>query len=249
MSPSRPRRRNAEVLAALGPWRGARVLDAGCGTGALLGWLLRQGARPVGLDPEPGNLVAARGRAPDVPLVAGRGEAMPFADAAFDVVVWFNALHHVPAPHMDDALVESLRVLAPEGRLLVVEPLAEGPWFEVMRPLEDETEERRAAADALRRLVERGDARLLATSEWTDPARVRDFAALRSRLLAADPARATVLPRVEAELGARFAALARPTADGFELDQPMRLDLLVPARASSHSRHGTVTYPSRPQGR
>lgn len=238
---SRERRRNAEVLAALDLWSGARVLDAGCGTGALLGWLLRHGAAPVGLDPEPASLRTARERAPGVPLVAGRGEAMPFADHAFDVVVWFNALHHVPAEHLDRALAESLRVLAPEGHLLVVEPLAEGPWFEVMRPLEDETEERRAAAAAVGRLVERGAACRIAALEWTDPARVRDFAALRARLLAADPARAAVLERVEAELAARFARLARPAGEGFELDQPMRLDLLRPARPSSHSRHEAVT--------
>jgi len=229
MPPQRPRRRNAEVLAGLDLWRGRRVLDAGCGTGALLHWLAGQGAEPVGLDPDPAALARARERAPDVPLVAGCGEAMPLASGTFDVVVWFNALHHVPVGRMEDALVEALRVLRAGGALLVVEPLPEGPWFEVMRPLEDETEERRAAAEALVRLAASGRARRVATSEWIDPARVRDFAALRARLLAADRLRAGRLAEVEAELASRFAALARAVGDGFELDQPMRLDLLIRA--------------------
>ncbi len=230
MTPPRPRRRNAEVLTALFDWRGLRVLEAGCGGGALLAWMVRAGAVPVGLDPDPAALGTARARAPDTPLVVGRGEALPFAAHSFDLVVWFNALHHVPPRALDQALTESLRVLAGGGRLLVVEPLAEGPWFEVMRPLEDEREVRAAAARAIARLVARGHARHLVRESWTDPVRLRDFAQLRARLLAADPARAPRLAQVEAELAARFAALAEAHPEGGHvLAQPMRLDLLAPA--------------------
>ncbi len=225
----RPRRRNAEVLAGLLDWRGRRVLDAGCGRGALLAWLVRRGARPVGLDPDAEALRAARARLPEVPLVAGRGEALPLAGGRFDLVVWFNALHHVPVVAMARALTESLRVLAEGGRLLVVEPLAEGPWFEVMRPLEDESDVRAAAAGAVDALVAVRRARRLRREEWCDPARLDGFAELRRRLLAADPARAARIAGVEAELARRFAERAEPQPDGgFVLAQPMRLDLLAP---------------------
>jgi ubiquinone/menaquinone biosynthesis C-methylase UbiE len=41
----------------------------------------------IGLDPCHASLLAARRRAPDVPLVRGRADALPFRDGAFDTVV------------------------------------------------------------------------------------------------------------------------------------------------------------------
>jgi ubiquinone/menaquinone biosynthesis C-methylase UbiE len=58
------------------------------------------------------------------------GERLPFAAAAFDLVLLFNSLHHVPVDRQGAALAEAARVLRPGGDLLVAEPLAEGPWFD-----------------------------------------------------------------------------------------------------------------------
>ena len=77
----------------LGPWRrwlagGARgrTLDVGCGTGRGLP-LYGPDVRAIGLDPEWDSLGRARRRAPGVPLVQGRAEALPFRGGTFDTVV------------------------------------------------------------------------------------------------------------------------------------------------------------------
>src|SRR3546814_3979690 len=57
---------------------------------------------------------------------------------------------HVPAERQGAALAEAVRVLRRGGLLYVQEPLAEGSYFELMRPIEDETELRARAYDALR---------------------------------------------------------------------------------------------------
>src|SRR5213592_2654780 len=97
----------------LGRWRrwlvegaAGRTLDVGCGTGRNLP-LYAAGVRVIGLDPARDALLAARRRAPGVPLVQGDAQALPFRDAAFDTVV--------------SGLAEVKRVLRPGGALRMLE--------------------------------------------------------------------------------------------------------------------------------
>ena len=62
-----PVRRHTDVLRETTAFRGRRALEAGCGTGRLLAWLAREGAAPIGLDPDPAQLARARAEAPAVP--------------------------------------------------------------------------------------------------------------------------------------------------------------------------------------
>lgn len=99
---------------------GARglTLDLGSGTGRNLP-LLPAGARAVALDPHADALARARRRAPGVPLVVARAEALPFRDGAFETVVCGLVLCSVDDP--DAALAEIRRVLRPDGRLRLLE--------------------------------------------------------------------------------------------------------------------------------
>jgi ubiquinone/menaquinone biosynthesis C-methylase UbiE len=95
-----------------------RTLDLGTGTGRNLP-LYPPGARAVGVDPLRENLVRARRRAPHLPLVAARGEALPFREGAFDTVVCGLVLCSVQDPAA--ALGEIRRVLRPGGALRLLE--------------------------------------------------------------------------------------------------------------------------------
>ncbi|QGN47796.1 class I SAM-dependent methyltransferase [Micromonospora sp. WMMD558] len=103
----------------LGEVSGRRVLELGAGAAAAARWLATQGARPVALDLSAGMLrhaaLAAGHTGVRVPLVQADALALPFADAAFDVVCTaFGAVPFVA----DSAAVmrEVARVLRPGGR-------------------------------------------------------------------------------------------------------------------------------------
>lgn len=99
-----------------------RVLDVGCGTGALLDQIGRAhpGARLAGLDPVTQMLEVARRRLPHtVNLTAGWADRLPYADGAFDVVVSCNMFHYVRRPL--PALREMQRVLRPGGELVITD--------------------------------------------------------------------------------------------------------------------------------
>ncbi|MGH7307908.1 MAG: class I SAM-dependent methyltransferase [Candidatus Rokuibacteriota bacterium] len=99
---------------------GARgcTLDLGSGTGRNLP-LLAGGIRVVGLDPAGDALRRARRRAPSVPLVQARAEALPFRDGTFATVVSALVLCSVADPAR--ALGEMRRVLQPGGQLRLLE--------------------------------------------------------------------------------------------------------------------------------
>jgi ubiquinone/menaquinone biosynthesis C-methylase UbiE len=111
-----------ETLARLPLQPAARVLDVGCGTGALLSRLSRShpAARLTGVDPVPAMLaVARRGLPPAVRLAAGWAERLPFASGEFDAVVSCNVFHYIRQPM--NALLEMNRVLRPGGQLVITD--------------------------------------------------------------------------------------------------------------------------------
>jgi ubiquinone/menaquinone biosynthesis C-methylase UbiE len=106
-----------ETLVREGGLVARRVLEVGCGTGALAGALAERGARVWGIDAEPEMLAVARQRVPaGVGLKEGRAEALPFKDGWFDRVVMRLSLHLFDRPA---AITEARRVLGRDGRLVV----------------------------------------------------------------------------------------------------------------------------------
>lgn len=97
----------------IGP--GSRVLDVGCGTGELVGRLVRAGAVAAGVDPAPAMARRARERNPGATVRAGDVEHLSFEDDAFDAVLAVNSLQF--ADDVEDALAEVARVLVPGGRV------------------------------------------------------------------------------------------------------------------------------------
>ena len=109
--------------------------------------------------------------------------------------------------------------------MFVQEPLAEGPFFELMRPVDDETAPRAAAQEALERASRLpGVAGFQRT--FTPRVRVASFEALRAHQVLVEPARASALQAAEAELRERFAALACADGDAWSFDAPARVTLL-----------------------
>jgi SAM-dependent methyltransferase len=221
-----PVAKHLDRLAALVTVEGRRMIDVGCGDGALVRALARRGAQITGVE------IDARALAPalaapavgDERYVEGRAEALPFDDASLDTVVFFNSLHHVPVPLLDAALAEAARVLVPDGLLFVLEPVAAGAYFEVTRRVEDETVVRAEAYAALARAKAHGLA-ALTEETYRNPVVFKDFASFAGRLAAVDPAREPVIERHRAELRAAFEAAGEPTADGYRFYQPARINL------------------------
>jgi SAM-dependent methyltransferase len=98
---------------------GMDVIELGCGTAYVSGWLARRGARPIGIDITPAQLETAKAMQDKhdlhFPLFQGNAEATPFGDESADFVIseygasiWCDPYKWIP---------EAYRLLRPGGIL------------------------------------------------------------------------------------------------------------------------------------
>lgn len=131
MSRSPGLRGSVEVL---GDLRAVRVLELGCGTGRLTTMLARSGADVCAFDLSARSAeltrvrLDAHGVQADVRVAAG--EALPYDDEAFDVVIGESILHHIE-PVAGSA--ELARVTRPGGLGVFAEPLGMNPLLRFAR--------------------------------------------------------------------------------------------------------------------
>jgi ubiquinone/menaquinone biosynthesis C-methylase UbiE len=117
-----------KLLAMGGPLAGAHVLETGCGPGFAIDPLFRQfgAARVDAFDLDPKMIALARQRqragGRRARLWVGNLRHIPVADAFYDAVVNFGAIHHVV--RWRQALAEIYRVLKPGGAFYCEEILS-----------------------------------------------------------------------------------------------------------------------------
>jgi SAM-dependent methyltransferase len=110
---------------------GARLLDAGCGTGQFALEFAARGCQVAAIDVSPAMIERAHAHGAERQIAVdwriGDLARLPDADASFDAVMARVSLHFVPDPAA--ALRELGRVLRPDGRLFVSVPGALSPIY------------------------------------------------------------------------------------------------------------------------
>lgn len=114
----------AALIKALSANSLGALLDVGTGTGRIAEVLAPRASQVTGFDKSPEMLRLARTRLQDLPagsldLVQGDFTKLPFAEAAFDTVVFHQVLHYAQEPEL--ALAEAARVCRARGTLAIVD--------------------------------------------------------------------------------------------------------------------------------
>ncbi|NDF13750.1 class I SAM-dependent methyltransferase [bacterium] len=111
-------------------FRDARILDLGCGNGGLVSDLRRLGIGAHGLD-----LYFDLQSLPRRDLIPGDAFHSELPASSFDLITSsYSVYHYEPLARLQDLLRESLRILAPGGRILL-SPIHEGPRLTHLRDL------------------------------------------------------------------------------------------------------------------
>ena len=218
---------NATIAGELVPTTDRRLLDIGCGAGKFTRLMAQRGAEVSGIDANPKVIADAERATAEAGLAIafyqGRGEALPFADKNFDVVVFSNSLHHME--NMDGALNEAARVLAPDGFLYVMEPIAWGDYHEATKTVNDETAVRANAYAAVQQLPAQGftpQTELL----YRVRRRFARYEDWRDEQIARGAKRQALFAKQGQAIRASFEAHAQSDGDGLALDQLFRNNLL-----------------------
>src|SRR5262245_47825362 len=135
-----------------------RVLDMGCGRGAVLTAVARRvtTGRVTGVDiwsthDQSGNAkevtlrnAALEGVDDRVAIETGDMRALPFPDASFDLVVSSLAIHNIrPNARRRQAVAEAFRVVKPGGRIVIADIRATSTYEDALRRLGASNLERR----------------------------------------------------------------------------------------------------------
>lgn len=179
-----------------------RVLDVGCGTGALAYALAPLVGEVVGVDASEEYLAAAREHAPPgCTFVLGDAEALPFPYGDFDLVGCLRVLHHVRRPEL--VVSEMARVTRRGGRLLVVDQLGD---VDPMRSLE---------LDRFERARDPSHTRLLPDADVRGYLDANDLVVSRNEIVSEhrDRERYLDVAGLEGEARERVARMAPPVYD------------------------------------
>ena len=168
---------------------------------------------------------------PGATFVEAFAEKLPLPDGAANGAVFLNSLHHAAVPGA--ALREAGRVVRAGAPVVVVEPLAHGTYFDVLRLIDDETAVRAAAQDALRRAVDDGAFGCIRDETFERVSRFKGLQDFFDRTAAVDPERSAAIEAHRAAIAAVFERLAEREGANVLLRQPLRVQVLVGADAAS----------------
>lgn len=215
-------RRNISVIEEVfSPLENKKILDVGCGRGALLKALLNRKAQPTGIDVNKQSLMEARRRCPQAEIILNGAAEMVFERNHFDGTVFLNTLHHIPRDEIQTGLENALRFTKTKHQVLILEPLNFGSFFEVFKPLEDETQVCANALIALHDFIERQKGRLVEIFDFMTFIRVNSIESIVTEAISVDPSREKKARLVINEMTNLFNQHVQ-VQDGYKvLEQPM----------------------------
>ena len=214
--------RNITVIEEIfSPLENQRILDIGCGRGSLLKALANRLAKPTGIDVNKQSLIEASRKCPQAELIHTGAGDMVFREHGFDGTIILNTLHHIPAMEIQRGLQKALQVTKPGCPVLIMEPLNCGSFFEVFKPLEDETEVCRNALHELHDFIERNLGRLDDAFEYMTSIRVSSIETILNDAISVDPKRANRVEMVLEEMKDLFQLYALKQQGHLILEQPM----------------------------
>lgn len=129
-----PHQEMLQSVVDLVPGNAKKILDAGCGSGALLKLLRANDTTRelYGIDFAKEMLAKAKTRLPGVKFeVANLNNTLPFSNESFDCVVCTNAIYAVDNPK--DVIEELIRVTAPNGMVIVSTPKRKAKGHRILR--------------------------------------------------------------------------------------------------------------------
>ncbi len=128
-------------------FKGKRVLDVGCGNGWFSYWAKIKGALVDAIDPSEEQIKEAKSidKNNSINFINIGAENINDLKNVYDLIFFFNSLHHIPMYIMEKALQYSKNTINNYGSIYIIEPIAEGKFHDFVKNIDDETKVRNEA--------------------------------------------------------------------------------------------------------
>lgn len=123
-----------------------KILEIGCGNGRISALIAMEPCLLIAIDPDENAIEKAKKNIAAVDFRVGSGEELVFSDNYFDLIIFTLSLHH---QNSRKALDEAARTLKRNGKILVIEPVAEGEIEQVFAFLHNENREKQEAQQSI----------------------------------------------------------------------------------------------------
>jgi SAM-dependent methyltransferase len=153
---------------------------------------------------------------PISPIIAG-GENAQLAARSFDCATFFFSLHHIPEQALRPTLSNVRQALRPGGIIYIVEPVAVGPAFRVIKMVDDETKARANALETLEAWLAGQPPATVSERLYKSYNTYPDFSAYCSSLLRGDSNRQLTIDTHRQKLQALFEQEADSSPQGYSL--------------------------------
>ena len=216
-----------KILSKKIDFEGKVILDIGCGNGWFSVWSLNKGAKDVfAIDPIKQQIEMARTNSKDnINFKVGLAEDLPFENNKFDLIFFFNSLHHINLEMIKKALNEGRRVTKETGVMFIIEPLSAGTFNEILKLVDDESNVRATAYCEISDFTQN----TLNSNEeifYEEKKEFNRFSEFSNLLLSADPKRKDIIINIKDKLIHKFNSLSKYTNNKYQFIQPMRMNII-----------------------
>ena len=203
------------------------ILDIGCGNGWFSEWSFSQGAKNVfAIDPIKEQIeIAKKNSKYNINFKVGFAEDLPFENKKFDLIFFFNSLHHVSLSMIKKALNEGKRVTKETGCMFIIEPLSTGTFNEILKLVDDESNIRAKAYCEISSFYQN----TFTSNEeifYEENKEFNEFSEFCNLLLSADPKRKDMIVKIKDKLIHKFNSLSKYTNNKYQFIQPMRMNII-----------------------
>ena len=208
-------------------FKNKKALDVGCGNGWFSIWADRKGSLVDAIDPSAIQIHDAKqkDKKNKINFIITGVENIKDLDNIYDLIFFFNSLHHIPENIMDNSIEYSKNKMGINGKILIIEPIATGNFHNFVKNIDDETKVRYLAYEAIKN-CKKYNLEIVKELKYNEIKTFDSGEECINFLSKVDESRKNYIKNNKDFLLSEFNKLSKYNNKKYEFIQPMRLNII-----------------------